>query len=197
MVVRLGAAIGAGMIFVCSSVAISATESKNWNAIASGPTIVGTASTYNPYRHDRPSGGPATASGELYDPTAWTAAIHIDLRKEFGGVYFGKDYRPAYALVASSDKQGDRQDQRCRTTRAWSYHRSQRTNNALFRSVFETRLDPSCQGHALARRRLGTRTNCDKRLIIDALLSALGQKRTLTRLIGMSALPPKADIPRC
>ena len=105
MVVRLGAGIGAGMIFVCSSVAISATESKNWNAIASGPTIVGAASTYNPYRHDRQSGGPATASGELYDPTAWTAAIHIDLRKEFGGVYFGRDYRPAYALVASSDKQ--------------------------------------------------------------------------------------------
>src|SRR5262249_21328230 len=110
MVVRLGAAIGVGMIFVCSSMGISATESKNWksknwNAIASGPTIVGVASTYNPYRHERQSGGPATASGELYEPTAWTAAIHIDLRKEFGGVRFGKDYRPVYALVASSDKQ--------------------------------------------------------------------------------------------
>ena len=104
MVVRLGAAIGAGMIFVCSSVAISATESKNWNAIASGPTIVGAASTYNPYRHDQQSGG-ETASGESYDPNAWTAAIQVDLRKQFGGVHYGKDYRPAYALVVTSDKQ--------------------------------------------------------------------------------------------
>src|SRR6516165_7480129 len=189
MVVRLGAAIGAGMIFVCSSVAISATESKNWNAIASGPTIVGAASTYNPYRHDRQSGGPATASGELYDPTAWTAAIHIDLRKEFGGVYFGKDYRPAYALVASSDKQVI---VKINDVGPLEPGRIIDLNERTMRFF-----DPSCQGHALARRRLGTRTNCDKRLIIDALLSALGQKRTLTRLIGMSALPPKADIPRC
>jgi len=28
-------------------------------------------------------------------------------------------------------------------------------------------------------------------------MSALGQKRTLTRLVDMSALPPKADIADC
>ena len=49
--------------------------------------------------------GPETASGELYDPAAWTAAIQVDFRKEFSGVHYGKDYRPVYALVVSSDKQ--------------------------------------------------------------------------------------------
>jgi rare lipoprotein A len=110
MIVRLGAAVGVGMIFVCSSVAMSATQPENQrqnglNVIASCPSIMGAASTYNPYRHDQHSGGPKTASGELYDPTTWTAAIHMDFRKEFGGVHYGKDYRLAYALVVSSDKQ--------------------------------------------------------------------------------------------
>ena len=61
-------------------------------------TIVGTASTYNPYS----DGGDAeyfeTASGDLYDPADWTAAIQIDLRYYFGGVRYGRNYRPAYAL---------------------------------------------------------------------------------------------------
>jgi rare lipoprotein A len=35
---------------------------------------------------------------------AWTAAIHTDLRETFGGVRYGKDYRPAYALVEVADK---------------------------------------------------------------------------------------------
>jgi len=61
--------------------------------------------SYNPYRHDQQSGGPETASGESYDPNAWTAAIQVDLRKQFGGVHYGKDYRPTYALVVTSDKQ--------------------------------------------------------------------------------------------
>src|SRR5215472_14703290 len=108
MMVRLGAAFGAAMFVVCSSLAMSATQPEKqngWNAVASGPTIAGVASTYNPYRHDQQSGGPETASGELYDPNAWTAAIQVDLRKQFGGVHYGKDYRPAYALVVTSDKQ--------------------------------------------------------------------------------------------
>ena len=108
MMVRLGAAFGAAMFVVCSSLAMSATQPEKqngWNAVASGPTIVGVASTYNPYRHDQQSGGPETASGESYDPNAWTAAIQVDLRKQFGGVHYGKDYRPAYALVVTSDKQ--------------------------------------------------------------------------------------------
>jgi len=72
MMVRLGAAFGAAMFVVCSSLAMSATQPEKqngWNAVASGPTIVG------------------------------------DLRKQFGGVHYGKDYRPAYALVVTSDKQ--------------------------------------------------------------------------------------------
>jgi rare lipoprotein A len=71
---------------------------------AKSPPILGVASTYNPYRPGYRSGGPETASGEIYDPAAWTAAIQIDLREKFGGVRFGRDYRPSYALVASIDK---------------------------------------------------------------------------------------------
>jgi len=67
-------------------------------------TIVGTASMYDPFRPGYDSGGIETASGELYDPIAWTAAIQTDLRETFGGVRYGKDYRPAYALVEAADK---------------------------------------------------------------------------------------------
>jgi rare lipoprotein A len=69
-------------------------------------TIVGTASTYNPYDdYGNDAGGMETASGEPYDPAAWTAAIQIDLRGQFGGVRYGKLYRPTYALVESGHKQ--------------------------------------------------------------------------------------------
>ena len=51
------------------------------------------------------AGSAETASGERYDPSAWTAAIQTDLRDMFGGVRFGKDYRPVFALVAADDKQ--------------------------------------------------------------------------------------------
>jgi rare lipoprotein A len=71
---------------------------------AKSPPILGVASTYNPYRPGYRSGGPETASGEIYDPAAWTAAIQTDLRDKFGGVRYGKDYQPTYALVASIDK---------------------------------------------------------------------------------------------
>jgi rare lipoprotein A len=67
--------------------------------------VRGVASTYNPYRPGWREGGKDTASGEQYDPAAWTAAIKTGLREKFGGVYYGKDYRPAYALVESADKQ--------------------------------------------------------------------------------------------
>jgi rare lipoprotein A len=67
-------------------------------------TITGKVSTYNPYRDGREEGGPETASGELYDPAAWTAAIKTDLRNRFGGVRYGKLYQPAYALVESGGK---------------------------------------------------------------------------------------------
>lgn len=67
--------------------------------------VVGAASMYNPYRPGYRSGGPETASGERYDPAAWTAAIQTGLRAKFRGVRYGKHYRPAYALVESADKQ--------------------------------------------------------------------------------------------
>lgn len=69
------------------------------------PTITGIASTYNPYRDGAAEGGAQTASGEHYDPHAWTAAIQIDLRSQFGGVRYGRLYQPAFALVASGDRQ--------------------------------------------------------------------------------------------
>jgi rare lipoprotein A len=67
--------------------------------------IIGIASTYNPFRPGYQSGGKETASGELYDPTAWTAAIQTNLRARFGGVGYQSNYQPTYALVSSQDKQ--------------------------------------------------------------------------------------------
>ena len=69
-----------------------------------GVTIVGTASMYDPFQPGYDEGGIKTASGELYDPIAWTAAIHTDLRETFGGVRHGKDYKAAYALVEVAHK---------------------------------------------------------------------------------------------
>ncbi len=67
-------------------------------------TIVGNASMYNPLRPGYDSGGLLMASGELYDPSTWTAAIQTDLRETFGGIRYGSDYRPTYALVEIDDK---------------------------------------------------------------------------------------------
>jgi rare lipoprotein A len=74
------------------------------NAVGTGVTIIGVASTYNPYRPGRQEGGKETASGEPYDPTEWTAAIQTDFREKFGGVSYGRQYLPAYALVEGVDK---------------------------------------------------------------------------------------------
>src|SRR5262249_13959133 len=68
-------------------------------------TIVGIASTYNPFREGKIEGDIQTASGEPYDVSAWTAAIQMDLRNQFGGVRYGRLYQPAYALVESGNKQ--------------------------------------------------------------------------------------------
>jgi len=68
-------------------------------------TIIGIASVYKPDDPaDRDSGDAQTASGELYDGAAWTAAIRTDLREQFGGVGYGKAYQPAYALVETKSK---------------------------------------------------------------------------------------------
>lgn len=65
--------------------------------------VFGAASTYDPWTTNNPE-GVETASGELYDPEAWTAAIQIDLRAAFGGIHYGRNYRPAFALVECGDK---------------------------------------------------------------------------------------------
>ncbi len=83
---------------------ISTAIIKKTDAEELGIGIIGTASMYNPYRPGYKEGGIETASGELYDPAAWTAAIQTDLRGDFGGVQYGRDYKPAYALVESGDK---------------------------------------------------------------------------------------------
>ncbi len=67
-------------------------------------SIVGTASMYNPLQPGYNEGGVETASGELYDADAWAAAIQIEFREAFGGVQYGKCYRPTYALVEAAGK---------------------------------------------------------------------------------------------
>jgi rare lipoprotein A len=109
MVVRLGVATCVAVIMFAYPT-FSITQSAGHKHIEGDvavvvPGIIGIASTYNPYRPDHQSGGTETASGEPYDPTAWTAAIQTDLREKFGGVRYGKDYRATYALVASANKQ--------------------------------------------------------------------------------------------
>ena len=77
MVVRLGGAICVAVItFACSSYSVSSNGIEKEitpRPVASGPEIVGVASSYNPYRKDYRSGDIETASGE----PAWTTAIHI------------------------------------------------------------------------------------------------------------------------
>jgi rare lipoprotein A len=73
-------------------------------------TVIGTASTYNPYVEGIDvegidKGDSQTSSGEFYDPESWTAAIQIDLRDYFGGVRYGQNYRPTYALVDNGERQ--------------------------------------------------------------------------------------------
>ncbi|MBO0718027.1 MAG: hypothetical protein J2P55_11915 [Rhizobiales bacterium] len=102
MVERLRAAIcGAGIVLLCSSLAIARSESRG---IQSGYriSIVGAASMYNPYQPGYREGGIETASGERYDPSAWAAAIQTDLREKFGGVRRGRT--AGYALVEGVNK---------------------------------------------------------------------------------------------
>ncbi len=66
---------------------------------ADGPvpdTIVGAASFY-----DDPG---ETASGEQYDPTAFTAAAQLNIRHKFGGIRFGRLYQPYYGLAEYAGK---------------------------------------------------------------------------------------------
>lgn len=91
--------------FRAAQMAISRSKLEKSNLDEAAVTILGTASMYNPYRPGYQEGGIETASGELYDPAAWTAAIQTGLRETFGGVHYGKEYRPSYALIESGGKQ--------------------------------------------------------------------------------------------
>ena len=82
MVFRSSAAICGAAITLAVSVVMARSEIDRGhsNAVAkaaSGAAIVGAASMYNPYRPGWQEGGPNTASGERYDPSAWAAAIQI------------------------------------------------------------------------------------------------------------------------
>ena len=108
MASRLSAAMcGVAIAISMSTLAKATTEidTDRSNAIdsaVSGPTIVGAASTYNPFKPGWREGGPNTASGERYDPSAWTAAIKTNLRNLFGGVKYRE--RPKFALVEAIGK---------------------------------------------------------------------------------------------
>jgi hypothetical protein len=97
MILRVGVAICVVSIAVALSHSSSARAAdqnqNNADAAAMGAAVVGIASTYNPFRPGYRSGGRETASGELYDQVAWTAAIQTSLRERFGGVRYGKHTR--------------------------------------------------------------------------------------------------------
>lgn len=59
-------------------------------------TIIGAASFY-----DDPG---ETASGEQYDPKAFTAAVQLDIRDKFGGIKFGTLYQVVFAIAEYSGK---------------------------------------------------------------------------------------------
>lgn len=107
MLFRSSAAICGALVALAFSVAVARSETRGDHSsdvvdAASGDAIVGAASTYNPFKPGKEEGGPKTATGERYDPSAWTAAIKTSLRRKFGGVQFGA--RPKYALVEAVGK---------------------------------------------------------------------------------------------
>jgi rare lipoprotein A len=107
MLLRASAAIcGAVVTFAVLSAAAQGQDAAVHSSAvvdeACGAALVGAASTYNPFQPGANEGGPETASGERYDPDAWTAAIKTSLREKFGGVKFAE--RPKYALVEAVGK---------------------------------------------------------------------------------------------
>jgi rare lipoprotein A len=101
------AACGVAIAISLSTVARTETRSEAARAAAvdnaaSGRAIVGAASTYNPFKPGWREGGPETASGERYNPSAWSAAIKTNLRDLFGGVKYRE--RPKFALVEAKGK---------------------------------------------------------------------------------------------
>jgi rare lipoprotein A len=71
--------------------------------VPAGKAVDGAASMYDPTdATDRDSGDMNTSSGETYDPETWTAAIRTDLRDQFGGVRYGKNYVRSFALIEAN-----------------------------------------------------------------------------------------------
>jgi rare lipoprotein A len=153
MILRVGVVIcvvSIAMTLSHSSIARPADQDQNnADAAAMGAAVVGIASTYNPFRPGYRSGGMETASGELYDQAASTAAIQTNLRERFGGVRYGRNYRPTYALVSSQDKQVIVKINDVGPFGTRSRNRLERTNDALFRSGHATRTHPHNR-HTLA-----------------------------------------------
>ena len=84
---------------VCSTSADLSTlaiPNQAFAVLPSAETIIGIASFY-----DYPQN---TASGEEYDPTAFTAAAQLEIRNKFGGIRFGVKYQPAYAVAEYGNK---------------------------------------------------------------------------------------------
>jgi rare lipoprotein A len=107
MLFRSSAAICGALLSLAASVTVARSETGGVHSIAvvdaaCGDTVVGAASTYNPFKPGKEEGGPSTASGERYDPSGWAAAIKTSLRRKFGGVQFGA--KPKYALVEAVGK---------------------------------------------------------------------------------------------
>jgi len=95
-------------IFVLASLTLSRADPQDGQLASVEVQLIeagifGAASTYDPWTTNEPE-GIETASGELYDPDAWAAAIQIDLRGAFGGIHYGRNYRPAFALVECGRK---------------------------------------------------------------------------------------------
>lgn len=102
MASRLSAAI-CGVALLATSLSTGANATTLTDTVRSkAVAIVGAASTYNPFKPGWREGGPSTASGERYDPSAWAAAIKTNLREMFGGVKFRE--RPKFALVEAIGK---------------------------------------------------------------------------------------------
>src|SRR5246500_1487147 len=99
MAVRLGGAICvAAITFACSSDSVSSIGIEKGitpRPVAGDPGIVGLASSHNPYRKDKRSGGIETASSERYDPTTRTAAIQISYLVDYVYSEVPLDGKPA------------------------------------------------------------------------------------------------------
>ncbi len=107
MLFRSSAAVCGAVFTLAMSVSFARSEVEPVHSsavveAATGDAIVGAASTYNPFRPGTQEGGPETASGERYEPSAWAAAIKTSLREKFGGVQYGA--RPKFALVEAGGK---------------------------------------------------------------------------------------------